>query len=194
MWEESMADDSFFDAQEHNLIKSTIVGKYFRAWSRVLLPQVKKKNSNIAYIDLFSGPGQFSDGVKSTPLIILEMAIDDPELQSRLITVFNDKNDAHVKSLHHAIDELPGIERLHHLPRAWNEEVDGHLLGKLNQLNLDQASFSQTHGQTHGDIKVYPANSSIQHCENGDRIVFSFSTIAGSTPRFTMTDLLATWR
>jgi hypothetical protein len=44
-----------------------------------------------AYADLvglFAGPGSYTDGTKSTPLVILELALQDAGLRDMLVTVF----------------------------------------------------------------------------------------------------------
>ena len=73
-----MTNNSFFnESTETSLVKAEIVAKYFWAWAKVIIPRAKKRKKNIAYIDLFSGPGRYQDGSKSTPLLILERAIAD---------------------------------------------------------------------------------------------------------------------
>ena len=108
----------FFDeTTEQSAIKAKIVSKYFWAWAHVIIPTVKKSRRNrIAYIDLFAGPGRYKDGTKSTPLLVLEKAIQDPDLSKMLVTIFNDKNEDHSYSLQQAIDALPGIEKLQYRP------------------------------------------------------------------------------
>src|SRR5450759_624427 len=107
-------NNNFFDeSREQSLVKAEIVKKYFRAWAKVILSTVvKQRAGRIAYIDLFAGPGRYKDGTKSTPLLVLEQAIADPEISKRLVTVFNDANSDNTKSLETAISELPGINRL----------------------------------------------------------------------------------
>ncbi len=72
----------FEESKEQSTIKAEIVANYFWAWAKVILSSVKKRGGNIAYIDLFSGPGRYKDGSKSTPLLILEKAIEDPDLRN----------------------------------------------------------------------------------------------------------------
>src|SRR5262245_28355266 len=124
---QGMRDDFFDDPTEANVVKTTIVAKYFGAWSRILVQQQKHTSAKLCYIDPFAGPGQFNDGAKSTPLLILEAAIADPELQQRLVTVFNDKDPDNIARLRNAIARLPGIEKLRQKPAVWNLEV-GHAL------------------------------------------------------------------
>ncbi len=67
-----MTNNSFFEeSRETSLVKAEIVAKYFLAWAKVIIPQRKKRGTNIAYINLFSGPGRYQYGSKSTSLLIL---------------------------------------------------------------------------------------------------------------------------
>ncbi len=116
--------ESFFDeSREQSQIKARIVEKYFTAWARVIMPTVKKKDKRLAYIDLFAGPGRYNDGTLSTPLLVIQKAIEDPDMRQMLVTVFNDKDPANASALRKAILELPGIELLTYRPQIENEEV-----------------------------------------------------------------------
>jgi hypothetical protein len=107
-------DNLFFDeTREQSIIKANIVSSYFWAWAKVIIPAEKKRGgSRVAYIDLFAGPGRYKDGTKSTPLLVLERAIRDPEMREVLVTMFNDKDENNSRSLELAISELPNIEKL----------------------------------------------------------------------------------
>ena len=88
-----MTANSFFDEQtEQSLVKATIVAKYFDAWASVIV-NTQKRNPHqpqkIAYIDLFAGPGRYTDGSQSTPLKVLQKAIEKPDIRDRLVTLFN---------------------------------------------------------------------------------------------------------
>ena len=51
-----MTNNSFFnESTETSLVKAEIVAKYFWAWAKVIIPQAKKRKTNIAYIDFFLG-------------------------------------------------------------------------------------------------------------------------------------------
>lgn len=123
-----MPTERFFEeTREQSQVKTEIVEKYFYTWARIISasqdrhrPQGPKK---IAYIDLFAGPGRYKDGAISTPLRILQKAIDDSECAQRLVTIFNDRDENHVHELAEAIKALPGIERLKYQPLIWNFEV-----------------------------------------------------------------------
>ena len=120
-----MADNSdFFDeSREQSRIKTRIVSKYFWAWARVITSVIKGKGNRIAYVDLFAGPGKYEDGTPSTPLIVLQKAVQEPELRRMLVTLFNDKVSEFATSLQANIDAIPGIDSLKHRPIVRNEEV-----------------------------------------------------------------------
>lgn len=118
--------ESFFDEQrEQSEVKANIVAKYFDAWSNVMLGVQRQFGhfDRIAYIDLFAGPGRYKDGAKSTPLMVLETAIDRPALAKALVTMFNDRDPENVASLRSEIEQLPGYERLAHPPKIFCSEV-----------------------------------------------------------------------
>ena len=92
-----MTNDSFFDEQkEQSLIKARIVEKYFWAWAKVIIAQIKSQQNKgrkvdeiIAYLDLFAGPGEYENGSKSTPIKVLEKALADPDMRNMLKTFIN---------------------------------------------------------------------------------------------------------
>src|SRR3954451_15610738 len=105
-----MSNDTFFDeAADQSVVKATLVSKYFRSWAKVIIGYLKTQRGDgrIAYIDLFAGPGRYADGTKSTPILVLEQAIADTEIRSRLVTIFNDKHTNHSKSLETVLQSLP---------------------------------------------------------------------------------------
>src|SRR3990172_5537900 len=104
-----MGNERFFaESREQSATKTTIVAKYFKSWSAVILPSAKQQGRDIAYIDLFAGPGRYEDGAKSTPLLILEEAVQNPDLRDHLVTIFNDLDSGHTQSLEREIDAIPG--------------------------------------------------------------------------------------
>lgn len=118
---------NFFEEQkDQSQVKAMIVSKYFDAWSKVMIGNRKRfgRIEKLAYIDLFCGPGRYTDGSKSTPIMVLEHAIKNPDLSEILVSMFNDKDEDNVKSLELAVNELEGIERLRHKPFIHCSEVD----------------------------------------------------------------------
>ena len=115
---------SFFDeSKEQSQVKAQIVAKYLWAWAKVVTPTAKKHGGRIAYVDLFAGPGRYADGTKSTPLLVLERAIQDPDMRDMLVTIFNDKAPGLSESLQAEIGKIPGIVKLRHEPQVHNVEV-----------------------------------------------------------------------
>jgi three-Cys-motif partner protein len=137
-----MSTEEFFDeTRDQSLVKSIIVSKYFYAWANVMIPQAKKWSNKIAYIDLFAGTGVYKDGTKSTPILILEKAIQNDNMREMLITVFNDKDPEKVQTLNEAINALPNINTLKYQPAVENEEVGEKITKMLEDLNLVPTLF-----------------------------------------------------
>lgn len=137
-----MADNSFFDeSRDNSLVKAEIVAKYFWAWAKVIIPTAKKWSNKIAYIDLFSGPGRYQDGSKSTPLLILERAIADPDMSQMLVTLFNDKDSDNTQSLDQAIKSIPNIGTLKHTPIVVNQEVGEEIVEAIKKINYVPTLF-----------------------------------------------------
>ncbi len=130
-------DDFFEDPREPSLVKAEIVSKYFWAWAKVITSTLKKRfGGKLAYIDLFAGPGRYEDNTKSTPLLVLETAINDPDLSQMLVTIFNDKDPSNAHSLENEIKQLPGIENLKHQPQVANIEIDMAMVDQFKNMKL----------------------------------------------------------
>lgn len=136
-----MKTDFFAETTEQSTVKATIVSKYFWAWAKVIIPTAKKGPNRIAYVDLFAGPGRYKDGTKSTPLLVLEQAITDPDMRTMLVTHFNDKDEAHVRELERAIDQLPGVKSLAHKPVVHNEEVGTGIVAQFKKIDFIPTLF-----------------------------------------------------
>src|ERR1019366_2296241 len=70
-WSHGMGRQTFFEERtDQSEVKARIVQKYFYAWAKVIIPSARARNNNIAYIDLYAGPGRYKDGsALSHPLI-----------------------------------------------------------------------------------------------------------------------------
>lgn len=141
-----MTDSNFFDEQrEQSKVKATLVQKYFWAWAKVILgalarnPRVTEKK--IVYIDLFAGPGRYKDGAMSTPLLILQKAIDDPNIAPYLVTLFNDKDENNTNSLQSEINALSGIGNLRYKPDVQHEVVGEDIAKWFEQIHLAPTLF-----------------------------------------------------
>lgn len=137
-----MSSSSFFDeSREQSLVKAEIVAKYFWSWAKVIIPSAKKRGSQIAYVDLFSGPGRYKDGSTSTPLRILERAIAEADMREILVTIFNDIDSNNTQSLQQEIDSLPGIDSLKTRPLVLNTEVGEKIVRELERIRVVPTLF-----------------------------------------------------
>lgn len=132
--------DSFFDEQsEQSQIKAAIVADYFWTWAPIII-NVQRRNprhsQKIAYIDLFAGPGRYQNGAASTPVMIMERAVADPQIRERLVAVFNDRDEANTRSLETEISKIPGIEKLKYKPEFLTGEVGENLVQEFQRAKL----------------------------------------------------------
>ena len=118
------AGNSFFGAStDQSRVKATIVSKYFFAWAKVIIPRVRNRGRKIAYVDLYAGRGRYEDGTPSTPLLILERAISDPDLRGMLVSIFNEKDSDSSEALMAAIRGLSNVGTLKYHPTVWSDET-----------------------------------------------------------------------
>ncbi len=140
------AEDEFFDGMtEQSRVKVEIVKKYFTAWANVILPYVEGRNGRLGYIDLFSGPGIYEDGTKSTPILLIEEALNHPKLgerlKKRLVTIFNDANPEFINFLEKNIANIPGINQLSNKPILLNDSVGDQIVEKFKEINFIPSLF-----------------------------------------------------
>ena len=119
-----MAEKFFEERQDQSRAKARIVTKYFSAWARVVMPTARRQDGKIGYIDLYAGPGRYKDGAASTPLLVLETAINDSDISQMLITLFNDSDNNKTRTLKKEISKLPNIGKLKYQPLVQCDEVD----------------------------------------------------------------------
>jgi len=139
-----MSNGFFQEQREQSLIKARIVSKYFSAWASVILATQKRyphHSQKMAYVDLFAGPGRYDDQSKSTPLLVLETILANPDLVNRMITLFNDKDKANIESLRTAINQLDGIERLKYAPEFYNDEVGDEIAKMFSGMQIVPTFF-----------------------------------------------------
>jgi three-Cys-motif partner protein len=98
--------------------------------------QAKSRGNRIAYIDLFAGPGSYGDGAKSTPILVLERAVDDAKLREMLVAKFNDADPNNAHLLRKAIEAIPNIDRLKYPPVVYSEQVGQGFVEKFEHIQL----------------------------------------------------------
>jgi len=133
--------DKFYSRQsEQSKLKMEIVTEYFTVWSKIMLAVAKRNHresgSKIVYIDLFAGQGLFEDGIPSTPLKVLGIAISDKEIASHLVSVFNDKDKRSIQKLREEIQKIDGVERLRYQPTVMCGEVGDDLAQIFEKMKL----------------------------------------------------------
>jgi three-Cys-motif partner protein len=128
----------FYDSpRDQSTVKTRIVEKYFDAWASLMISQIRRsgfRSRDLAYIDLFCGPGRFRDGTKSTPLRILDKAVENDVLKQSLITVFNDKQPRYITNLREEIVKSNRYATLRHIPRLSTIEVGEELVNTVSLL------------------------------------------------------------
>jgi three-Cys-motif partner protein len=128
-----MSSDFFNEMTGQSEVKIEIVRKYFWAWAKIIIPSVRSRpNPRIGYVDLFAGPGRYGDGSDSTPILILQRAISEPEMARMLVARLNDADPQNAAALEASIRNLPGIDRLKFYPKVGNFEVDDSLIARLD--------------------------------------------------------------
>jgi three-Cys-motif partner protein len=131
-----MADRFFDEREDQSEVKARIVTKYFFVWAKIIAPWAKKSSGQIGYVDLFAGPGRYKDGSASTPLMVLEAALKDPDLRSMLVTWFNDEDPSHTTNLNAEIAKLPGIASMKFPPTVQTGDVGGTISKSLQDVSL----------------------------------------------------------
>ena len=138
---ESMADQFFESQTEQSKVKAKIVSEYFKLWSKVMVSNVQKYGDTFAtdkiiYLDLYSGPGSYEDGAFSTPMLILNHALSDQDLQKYLLCILNDADLESVKKLESSVLALPGIEQLKLTPKFFQGQVDTSIVNWLKNTKM----------------------------------------------------------
>ena len=136
-------NDEFFETPlENSKVKTDIVVEYFSPWSTIMLNQTRyQHDKRIGYVDLFSGPGVYKDGTTSTPVRILQSAIENRDLKMRLVTSFNDVNAEAIRDLENTVRTLPGIDQLRYAPQFTKHEVGPEIARLFAELKLVPTLF-----------------------------------------------------
>lgn len=119
-----MATKFFEERSDQSEVKARIVQKYFDAWANIVIGSARRYGEGkIAYIDLYAGPGRYKDGAASTPLLVLQKAIENERIRASVVAYFNDQDTNSSNTLQSEIDALPGIKTLKHAPIVNCNEV-----------------------------------------------------------------------
>ena len=150
-----MTERFFEERQEQSEAKARIVTKYFSAWARVIMPSAQRNGGKIAYIDLYAGPGRYKDGAASTPLLVLQTAINHTQMSQMLVSYFNDAENNNIKTLEKEIRKLPNVENLKYSPIIRCGEIDDEAEQYFTQTQLIPAfSFVDPFGYKGLSLKI----------------------------------------
>jgi three-Cys-motif partner protein len=130
----------FTEQTAHSRVKADIVYKYVLAWGAIVLNEKFNAPGEAAYVDLFSGPGSYDDGARSTPLLITEQVLKIAQLRNGLRMFFNDINPSLTNSLKQEIKALPQIDALRHAPHFTSEPASITLIDSFD-LRRDVPQF-----------------------------------------------------
>lgn len=88
----------------------------------------------MAYVDLYAGRGRYEDGYESTPLLVVNSAINQPQVVNKMAFLFNDIDETNVTSLKGEIESLPGYSKLTKPPIYTNLAVGDRIVTEINKL------------------------------------------------------------
>jgi three-Cys-motif partner protein len=125
--------DFFRTPTEASQRKQRIVVKYHAAWSQVLRSRTgsPRPERDLAYVDLFAGPGKYTDGTLSTPLLILEAAARDAYMREHLRAHFNEGDPDVAQDLESNIRSSEAAHRLRHFPKVTCALVENDILQSI---------------------------------------------------------------
>ena len=137
-------NSAFFEVQsEQSAVKAHIVSSYFSAWSRVIL----EWNTQMAYIDLFCGPGKYENDNLSAPLLIVQNTLNNPLLQNKMHFIFNDNDPSNITSLRQSISQMEGSSRLKGRIQFYEETIEQDFYRRLKiPSNMPVLSFVDPFG------------------------------------------------
>jgi three-Cys-motif partner protein len=128
------SSDFFRTPTEASRRKQRIVVKYHAAWSQVLRTRRSSPagfQRNLAYVDLFAGPGKYGDESLSTPLLIIEAAARDPYMREHLLTRFNEGDPAIAERLEQNLKASEAAKRLANSPKVTCALVEQDILKEI---------------------------------------------------------------
>jgi three-Cys-motif partner protein len=147
----AFGDKNFFGKQTAaSKVKSEIVLNHFDSWSNIVIGQAAKLGQNIAYMDLYCGPGIYDNGAKSTPLLVLDKAMEkagkNPAIAKHLVTIFNDKKKKSVKILEGEVAKMSGLSVLKNPVIILNEKVDKKTEAYFSKIKIPTLTFLDPFG------------------------------------------------
>ncbi|MBC3787328.1 three-Cys-motif partner protein TcmP [Spirosoma utsteinense] len=150
---ELTATEFFKVPQPHSLIKADIVSKYIISWAKIIIKSNLhfKKDSRAYVVDLFSGAGKYDNGEKSTPVKLIEAALEIPYLKENVVFRFNDESLEMIKRLEKNIKDIPNCDNFSHPIKCTNfdaesEEVFSWFVKNAKTLKIPMCVFIDPFG------------------------------------------------
>jgi len=125
----------FCEPSNNSQIKQMVVASAFKLWL-----YDNRREKELSYIDLFSGPGLYDDGSFSTPLHILQEICVSELCAKKFNVVLNDAKNAFMARLRRAVDGIRNSKYLHSLTTSCTE-IDGNVFEKFPNI-WDGNSFA----------------------------------------------------
>ncbi len=118
-----MTTEDFFDSQsDDSWLKTDIVYNHFASWLNIIGNATRQDRRTLAYVELLAGAGIFTDGNKSTPILVAEKVLSSP-FANRFKFVLNEVKDAYADRLQANLTAIPGFASLRVPPVLTREDV-----------------------------------------------------------------------
>lgn len=102
-----MKNNFFNTPSENSKIKIALTVNYFKNWL-----SENKNEQSLCYIDLFSGPGTYETGYKSTPILIMEEILKHQKTAQKFNIILNDKNKEYIEKLSKSVVGIQNLKLL----------------------------------------------------------------------------------
>jgi three-Cys-motif partner protein len=114
--------------------KAEIVAKFVDAWANALLGFQQRRGfvQDVAYVDLFCGPGQYLDGSESTPLLVLRKLGTRARTRDCVRTFFSDETVRFTEHLQQHVSSLDPDVQMKHTPFIQAAQASTELISSLN--------------------------------------------------------------
>jgi len=162
----------FHKQQTHSKIKTQIVTEYFKAWAGIMLKRATCPT--LTYLDLFSGPGLYDDGTRSTPMIILDIVQKTADLRARLKICFCEGNRSTYQRLCQNLESHPVYHEMAFKPDVRNIKIREDVVAELP---VDDCTFTFIDPYGYKELDIQLLTSVITNWGSDSLVYFSTSGI-----------------
>lgn len=144
-----MPKQFFEDPIEQSSVKGSITSLYFYRWANIILGAAAQRDedTDIAYVELFSGPGRYRNGRPSTPVMVMTEAARNPKIAARITAIFVEEREDYVTELRQSLARIEGIDKLRHAPKVIQRHIDVDISEVLTEVrHLPTFSFVDPFG------------------------------------------------